>query len=64
MVSEVEVFSCSKDKGGKRVLDGVFLCFYDYISAYKSQMAFMGLDFEDDKPRMNAELTVMMAELN
>ena len=41
-------------------------CFYvcDYISAYKSQMAFMGLDFEDDKPRMNAELTVMMAELN
>ena len=24
----------------------------DYISAYGSQMAFMGLDFEADKPRM------------
>ena len=46
MVSEVEVFSCSKDNGGNRVLDGVFLCFYDYISAYKSQMAFMRLNFE------------------
>ena len=36
----------------------------DYISAYKSQMTFLGLDFEADKPRMNAEeLRVMMAEL-
>ena len=35
----------------------------DYISAYKLQMAFMGLDVEADKPRMNAELRVMMAEL-
>ena len=35
----------------------------DYISAYKSQMAFMGLDFKSDKPRMKAELRVMMAEL-
>ena len=35
----------------------------DYISVYKSQMAFMGLDFEADKPRMKAELRVMMAEL-
>ena len=26
-------------------------------------MAFMGLDVEDYKPRMNAELRVMMAEL-
>ena len=56
-------FPVAKTKGGN-----VFQmeCFYvcDYISAYKSQMAFMGLDFEDDKPRMNAELTVMMAELN
>ena len=26
----------------------------DYISAYKSQMAFIGLDFEADEPRMNA----------
>ena len=35
----------------------------DYISAYKSQMAFMRLDFEYDKPRMEAELRVKMAEL-
>ena len=35
----------------------------DYISAYKSQMTFMGLDFEDNKPIMNAELRVMMAKL-
>ena len=35
----------------------------DSISAYKSQMAYMGLDYEVDKPRMNAELRVMMAEL-
>ena len=33
----------------------------DYISAYQSQMAFMGLDFESDKPKM--ELRIMMAEL-
>ena len=30
----------------------------DYISAYKSQMTFMGLDYEADKPIMNAELRV------
>ena len=35
----------------------------DYISAHKSQMAFMGLDFVPDEPRMKAELRVMMAEL-
>ena len=35
----------------------------DYISAYKSQMAFMGLNFEADKTRMKAELKIMMAEL-
>ena len=35
----------------------------DCMSAYKSQMAFMGLDLEVDKPRLNAELTVMMAEM-
>ena len=33
----------------------------DYASVYKSQMAFTGLDL--DKPRMNAELRVMMAEM-
>ena len=35
----------------------------DYISAYRSQIAFLGLDFEANKPRMNAELRVMMAKL-
>ena len=35
----------------------------DCISAYKSKMTFMGLDFEADKPRMYSELRVMMAEL-
>ena len=35
----------------------------DYISAYKSQMAFMELQFEAGKPRMKAELRVMMGEL-
>ena len=35
----------------------------DYISAYKLQMNFLGLNFQDAKPRMNAELRVMMAEL-
>ena len=34
-----------------------------YISANKSQIAFMGLNFEYDKPRIKAELRVMMAEL-
>ena len=35
----------------------------DYISAYKSQVVFMGLDFEADKSRMKGELRVMMNEL-
>ena len=35
----------------------------DYISAYRSQMDFMGLDFGADKPRMSGELRVTMAEL-
>ena len=35
----------------------------DYISAYKSHMAFMGLVFEADEPRMKGELRIMMAEL-
>ena len=35
----------------------------DYISAYKSQMTFAGLDLEVDKPKMNAELKVMMTEM-
>ena len=35
----------------------------DYISAYKSQMLFMRWDIEADKPKVNAELRVMMSEL-
>ena len=35
----------------------------DYISACKSQMTLMVLDFEVYKPRINAELRVMMAHL-
>ena len=35
----------------------------DYISAYRSQLAFMLLDFESDEPRVDAELRVMMTEL-
>ena len=35
----------------------------NYISIYKSQIAFMELDFEADKPKINAELRVMMTEL-
>ena len=62
MGSEVEATSRSKDKRKKT-------CFrwspfmIDYISAYKSQIAFTGLDIEVDKPRMKAELRVMMVEL-
>ena len=33
----------------------------DYISTSKSEVAFMGLDLEADKLRINAELRVMMA---
>ena len=35
----------------------------NYISLYKSQMAFMGLDLEVDKSRMNAKLRAMIAEM-
>ena len=35
----------------------------DYISDYKPQIVFMGLYIENDKPRMNSELRVMIAEL-
>ena len=35
----------------------------DYISAYKSRLAFMGLNLEFDEPGMNAELRLLMAEL-
>ena len=34
-----------------------------YILSYKSQMTLIELDFEVDKSWINAELTVMMAQL-
>ena len=62
MVFEVDVTSCSKNKGKKTCFRwSAFMI--DYISAYKLQMAFTGLDFDANKPRMNAELRVMMANL-
>ena len=62
MGSEVETTSCSKDKRKKTCFRwSTFMI--GYISAYKSQIAFMGLNFEYDKPRIKAELRVMMAEL-
>ena len=61
MSSEVEVISCSKDKGKKCLRWSAFMI--DYISAYRSQIAFLGLDFEANKPRINADLRVMMAKL-
>ena len=52
----------AKIKGKKCILDrSAFMI--DYISAHKPQLAFMGLDFEANKPRMKAELRVMMAKL-
>ena len=47
-------------KGEKHVLDGVLFFMIDYISASKSQIPFTGLDFEPDKPRMNAEFRVII----
>ena len=56
------VTSCSKDKGRKTCVRlSTFMI--DYISAYRLQMAFMWLDFQFDKPKVNVELRVMMAEL-
>ena len=62
MGSEVEVTFCCKDEGKKTC----FRCsafMINYISDYKSQMTFMGLDFEADKLRIKAELAEMMPEL-
>ena len=61
MGSEMEVTSCSKEKEKTFFRWNAFV--KDYISANKSQMTFMELSFEVDKPRMKAELRVMMAEL-
>ena len=50
---EVEVTSFRKDKGKPYFRWSGFMI--DYISAYKSQIVFIGLDLEADKPSMNAE---------
>ena len=62
MSSEVETTSPGKDKG-KKTCFRLSPFMIDYVSAYKSQMAFMWLHFESDKPRMEAELRIMMIEL-
>ena len=63
MRSEAElVTSFNKDKGKKTCVRWSFFMI-DYISAYRSQMAFLWLDFESDKPRVNAELRIKKAEL-
>ena len=66
MTSEKEVTFSSKIKKTKTWFRWSALQIeqrIDCISAYKSKMTFMGLDFEADKPRMYSELRVMMAEL-
>ena len=59
MGSKVEVTSSSKDKEKKTCFRCISIMI-DYTPADKSQMTFMGLDIEADKPRMNVELRVMM----
>ena len=61
MGSEVTATSCSKDRRKTCFRWGPFTI--DYISAYKSQMAYMGLDFESNNSRIKAGLRVTMAEL-
>ena len=62
MDSEVEVTSpVAKIKGKTCFRWSAFMA--DYILAYKSPMAFMGLDLAADKPRVNTQLRVMMAVL-
>ena len=62
MGSEMEVTSCSQDKGKETCFRWTAFM-RDYVSACKSQMAFMELDFVPDGPRMKPMLRVMMAEL-
>ena len=57
--SEVEVTTCRKENGKKRALDG---CFYDSLHlSLKFTNGFLRLDFEADKLRTNAALSVMAA---
>ena len=60
MGSEVEVNSCRKDKS--RVLGGWSAFMIDYISAYKPQMVFLGLDLEVDEPQvMYMKIKIILA---
>ena len=61
MGSEMEVTSCNKNKG-KKICFSWSTFITDCITAYKWQKYFMEVDFEADKPRMKAELKVMVAE--
>ena len=62
MILEVEITSCSFYKEKKTCFRrSVFMI--DYISAYNSQLAFMELDSEADKPRVKAELRVIMTDM-
>ena len=58
----MKVTSCSKDKGENTVFYMEWFKI-NCNSASKSQMSFMGLDFEVDKPRMNAELRAIISWL-
>ena len=61
MGSEVEVILCRKYKGKSCFRWSALM--KDYISAYKSEMAFVGLNFKEDQPSLNAKLRAIMAEL-
>ena len=62
MGSEVEVTFCSKDKGKKRVLDGVLLWLItSQLTNYKWPL--WDKTFEADKLKTKPELRVMMTEL-
>ena len=64
LLSEVKVTFCIKKKKiGKKTWFWSSDFMVDYISAWKLQINFLGLNFEAGKPKMNAELAVMMAEL-
>ena len=58
----MEVTSCGEDKGEKTCFRWTAFM-RDYISACKSRMPFMELDFVPNEPRMKAKLRVMMTEL-
>ena len=61
--SEVNVISCGEDKGEKTCFRWTAFMRDYYISAYKSRMPLMELDFVPNEPRMKAKLRVMMTEL-